>query len=95
MPGAARLLLCIWLGVTAAAALPGWLIARFLPMWASIPLNVLLALAATMVGVLFVVAAVPGDSAMIKRSNHLYSIMFPLIAASPTVVVVSIYRWCV
>ncbi len=93
MPGAAKILIGVWLATAAATALPGWLVVRYLPAWASLPVIVILVLVTTAIGIFGVVAAVPGDSAMIKRTSRLYSLMFPLIIVSPTIIAVSLFKW--
>ena len=83
----------VWLVTSLATLLPGWVIVRFLPVWASIPLMVILAVVMSAVALFMIAMAVPGDSKKIKQVNAFYSAMLCLAMASPIAIAIKLYDW--
>jgi hypothetical protein len=72
-----------WLGAAAITAAFGWPIVRFLPLYSSIPLMVLLVLAATFEGVFFAVMSVPGSGGLPRPVRVALSTIIFLAFVSP------------
>ena len=83
----------LWLFSAAVTFGFGWLLVRFLPMWASIPLIAIIALGMTGFGALCVVGMLPGDAERTKGTRAYYSVMLTLATVTPTAIVIFLYRW--